>query len=88
VSHVLREALRRRFGAAPTRADRLTLALAALTEIAHLIADPLRARAQSHLATLPEETQTRMLSAPPEARAEDARTIADAIESLIADTTD
>jgi hypothetical protein len=87
VSHVVREALRRRLRAASTRAERLALGLAALTEIAYLIAGPLRARAQSHLATLPEETQTLLLTAPPEARTEDARTIADAIESLIADTT-
>jgi hypothetical protein len=88
VSHVFREALRRRFRAASTRADRLTSALTAITEIAHLIADPLRARAQSHLATLPEATQSRVLAqtTSPEARAGDARRIAVAIESLIADT--
>ena len=87
-SHVLREALRRRLRAAPTRADRLTLALTAVTEIAHLIADPLRARAQSHLATLPEHIQTRALAQTnsPDARAADARRITEAIESLIADT--
>ena len=88
VSHVLREALRRRFRTASTRADRLTLALTALTEIAHLIAAPLRARAQSHLATLPEATQSRLLArtTSPDVRAADAQRIAAAIESLIADT--
>jgi hypothetical protein len=88
VSHVLREALRRRFRTASTRADRLTLALTALTEIAHLIAAPLRARAQSHLATLPEEAQTRVLAQTnsPDARAADAQRIAKAVEVLIEDT--
>ena len=88
VSHVLREALRRRLLDASTRPERLTLALTALTEIAHLIAAPLRARVQSHLATLPEEAQTRVLAQTnsPDARAADAQRIAQAIEALITDT--
>lgn len=85
VSHVFREALRRRLHRASTRAERLALGLTALTEISHLVADPLRARAQSHLATLPEETQARWLdeSRHHAERADDARRIAAAIESLI-----
>jgi hypothetical protein len=86
VSHVFREALRRRLRAAPTRPERLASGLAAITEIAHLIADPLRSRAQSRLAALPEEAQARWLSVQSESRAGDARHITEAIESLIADT--
>jgi hypothetical protein len=85
VSHVLREALRRRLYAASTRAERLALGLAALAEIAHLIADPLRARAQSDLATLSPETQARLLASSGTTDAEDARRVTGAIECLIAD---
>jgi len=88
VSHVFREALRRRLHDASTRAERLALGLTALTEIAHLVADPLRARAQSHLAALSPENQTQLLteSASRDAGATDAQKITQAIESLIADT--
>jgi hypothetical protein len=88
ISHALRDVLARRFHAASTRADRLALALVALTELAHLLGDSLRSRAQSHLANLPAEAQANALTATDstEARADDARRIAEALESLIADT--
>jgi hypothetical protein len=86
VAHVFRDALGRRLRADCSRAERLASGLAALTEIAHLVADPLRARAQSRLATLSPDIQTRLLSASQAAHADDARTIAAAIEALIADT--
>jgi hypothetical protein len=89
VSHGFRDALRRRARAASTRAERLALGLAALTEIAHLVADPLRARAQSQLSTLPPDSQAALLaeSSPTAADADSAERIAAAVECLIADTT-
>jgi len=88
ISHALRQALARRLQAATTRTQRLTLALAAITELAHLVGDPLRARAQSHIASLPAEAQAHALTHtdPPDERANDAKRIAEAIEALIADT--
>ena len=86
VSRVFREALRRRLHDASTRAERLALGLAALTEIAHLVADPLRARAQSHLAILPRDIQAQRLSTAHTGEAHDAQRITAAIEALIADT--
>ena len=86
VSHVLRRALHRRLSAASTRAERLALGLAALTEIAHLVADPLRSRAQSRLAILPREIQAQLLATAQTGEAHDAERITAAIESLIADT--
>jgi hypothetical protein len=88
VSYAFREALQRGLRAASTRAARLAFALTALTELAHLLGDPLRSRAQSHLATLPPEVQVNLLARvdAPDERANDARRIADAVEALIADT--
>jgi hypothetical protein len=88
VAHGLLDALLRRLGSAPTRAERLALGLAALTEIAHLVGDPLRARAQSRLAGLPEDLQSRALAGDDSSgtRAADAQRIAAAVESLVADT--
>jgi hypothetical protein len=88
VSHAFRDTLARKLRAASTRPARLALALAALTELAHLVADPLRSRAQSHLATLPEARQVQLLTEtnPAATHADDAKQIAQAIESLIADT--
>ena len=88
ISHALRETLTRRLQTATTRTERLALALTTITELAHLFGDPLRARAQSHLASLPAEAQAHALTQqdPPEARASDARRIAAAIEALLSDT--
>ena len=63
-----------------------SLGLAAVTEMAHLVADPLRARAQSRLAALSPEIQRHRLATSQTAEAADARRISEAIESLIADT--
>lgn len=88
ISHAFRETLARRLRSAATRADRLALGLAALTELAHLLGDPLRAQAQSKISTLPPETQAHLLteaiSSTP--RPEDARRIAQAVDSLVKDT--
>jgi hypothetical protein len=88
ISHAFRQTLARHLQGATTRAHRLALGLAALTELAHLLGDPLRARAQSHIASLPPEAQSHALTEtdPPEARANDAKKIAEAIEALLADT--
>lgn len=88
ISHRLRESLTRRLRATTTRAQRLALSLAAITELAHLFGDPWRARAQSHLATLPARIQAEILSdeAPADAHTGDAERITQAVESLLADT--
>ena len=88
VSYIFRETLARKLRSATGRPERLAMALAALTELAHLIADPLRSRAQSHLATLPEAEQEHVLAQTeqPATHADDAPRIARAVESLIADT--
>jgi hypothetical protein len=86
ISHAFHDVLRRRLQAVSTRADRLALALAALTELAHLFADPLRARAQSHLATLPPEIQTQILQTTAnEQGTDEARRIAEALDPLLDD---
>lgn len=89
ISHAFHDTFRRRLQTASTRPDRLAVALAALTELAHLFGDPLRARAQSRLAALSPETQTRLLTQPnPEedTHGDDARRIAAAVEALATDT--
>jgi hypothetical protein len=88
LAHAFRDALGRRLRGASTRAERLALGLAALTEIAHLVADPLRLRAQSRLAALPPETQARLLAEAPAGDEDgtDAHRITSAVESLVADT--
>jgi hypothetical protein len=89
ISHTLRQTLARRLQGATTRAQRLTLGLATITELAHLFGDPLRARAQSHIAALPAEFQAHALTQTDsaETRADDAKRIAKAVEALLADTT-
>jgi hypothetical protein len=67
--------------AAPTREMRLALGLVALTEIAALVGDEVRARAQAALLTRPEPEQARALTAvaePPSAHA-----ITTAAEALV-----
>jgi hypothetical protein len=89
VSYTLRDALSRRLRTASTRPQRLAIALATLTELAHLLGDPLRSRAQSRLTTLPPETQAHLLThhATAEDHATTAHHIAQATESLLTDTT-
>jgi chromosome condensin MukBEF MukE localization factor len=85
VSSVLRDALAHRLRAAQTRARRLALGVAALTELAHLFGDVLRARAQAQVADLPDDAQARVVEdgEPADAGNEDARRIAVGVESLV-----
>lgn len=86
VSYALREALARRLRTATTRGERLTLGLAAVTELAHLMGDTFRARAQARVAALPPDVQTHLLAeTEPAAGTDDARRITEAVEALIAD---
>jgi hypothetical protein len=90
VSYTLRDALSRRLRTASTRPRRLAIALAALTELAHLLGDPLRSRAQAHLATLPPETQAHLLTHTDsdQDRATTAHHIARATDALLTDTSE
>ena len=86
VSSALREAIAHRLRGAFTRPERLALGLAAITELAHLFGDVLRARAQSRVAALPSDVQARLLETGDSAGGEDdARRIATAVEALIAE---
>jgi hypothetical protein len=86
VSDALRELLARRLRRASTRAQRLALGLAALTELAQLFGDALRASAQARLAAQPPEIQAQHLADPTPSPpgADDARYIAQAVEALVA----
>lgn len=64
---------------------RAALALAALSEIALLLGDALRARAQGRVAALTEAQQRALLTSPPPADPAEARAIADAVEALLID---
>jgi hypothetical protein len=88
VSPALRDLLIRRLRAADTRAQRLALGLAVVTELAHLFGDVLRARAQARVATLPPDLQARLLAdtEAPADGTDDARRITEAVETLIADS--
>ncbi len=66
---------------------RAALGLAALVEIAGLVGDVLRARAQARVAALPALDQESLLTAPPAAGEDDARVITDAVAALLADAT-
>jgi hypothetical protein len=70
-----------RLRAATTPADRLGRALELVTEMARLLADQIRARAQAALAGAPPEAQEAALDASP-APARDARAIAEAAAAL------
>jgi hypothetical protein len=84
VSYRLREHLIARLGEAPDRAARVGVALTALTEIAALLADELRARAQAQLAALQPTEQTAALTADtPAVAASDGPRIAAAVEALM-----
>jgi len=70
------------------RGPRVAVALTAVGELALLLGDELRARAQARLAALPPEAQASALDAlgtPAPADGRHARVIADAIEALLAD---
>jgi hypothetical protein len=78
-------ALARRLAQASTRAERLGAALAALSELADLLGDELRRRAQAALAAADASTQAAALATPVRAPDEaDARAIAAAAEALLA----
>jgi hypothetical protein len=70
---------------ARTRDERAALGLAALTEMAMLAADAVRARAQARLAALPEDAQTAALTSPPPLDPAAAREITDAVATLLTD---
>jgi hypothetical protein len=72
-------------GEAGNSSTRATLALAGLSEIALLLADALRARAQARVAALPEVEQRALLMSPPPSDPTDARVIADAVQALLQD---
>jgi hypothetical protein len=88
LSHSFRRALAEMLDAARGRGPRVAVALTAVGELALLLGDELRARAQARLAALPPEAQASALDAlgtPPPADGRHARVIADAIEALLAD---
>jgi hypothetical protein len=80
----LRGRLRAALEAAGDRAARATVALATLSELAQLLGDALRARAQARLASRPPAEQEALLTAPPPtAGAGDAPLITAAVEALL-----
>jgi hypothetical protein len=83
---VLRALVVARVQGAPTRADALGIGLAALTELAALVGDTLRARAQARLLTLPESAQAATLSTVPAGDGANARRIVRAVEALVEDS--
>jgi hypothetical protein len=89
ISDRLRQALTARLAAAPARADRAALALAAIAEMAALVGDELRGRAQAAMLTLPLAAQPAALQGatetPTRTRAERARDIAAAVDALLAE---
>ena len=87
ISDRLRQALAARLAAAPTRADRAALGLAAIAEMAALVGDELRGRAQAEILGLPRAAQPAALEgstgAATRGRAERARDIAAAVDALL-----
>jgi hypothetical protein len=62
--------------------------LALLSEIALLLGDELRRRAQARVALLPAAAQTALLTTPPPPSAAAARAITDAVEAVLASLAD
>lgn len=89
ISERLRDALAGRLAAAPARADRAALGLAAIAEMAALVGDALRGRAQAAILDLPPAAQPAALagagSPGPRGGAERARDITLAVEALLAE---
>jgi hypothetical protein len=87
ISDRLRQALAARLAAAPARADRAALGLAAIAEMAALVGDELRRRAQVEILALPLDAQPAALEGAPGAatrgRAERARDITAAVDALL-----
>jgi hypothetical protein len=85
VSTRLRRAAAARLGASRDRETRAHVALAALTEMAMLAADTVRARAQARLLALDESTQTAALTSPPPPDPSAAARITSAVSALLAE---
>lgn len=86
LSAALRERLAPLAAAAGGAAERAAVGLGALVEIAGLLGDGLRARAQARIAALPAPAQAVALTAPPPAGGEaDARAITAAVQALLDD---
>ena len=89
ISDRLRQALAERLAAAPARADRAALGLAAVAEMAALVGDELRRRAQAEILALPPDAQPAALEGETETavrgRGERARDIAAAVDALLED---
>jgi hypothetical protein len=82
----LRDALIERLTTASIPADRAALGLATLAEMATLVGDALRARAQAAMLRLmPDAQEAALAGAPPRAGAERARDIALAVDALLAE---
>jgi len=90
VSYGVRDAFMRRLRHASARRERLALGLATVTEMAHLLGDTLRSRAQARVAALAPDVQARLLGDPGRSAddSDDARRITQAIEALLADADD
>jgi hypothetical protein len=84
VSTALRALVAERLAAASGQA-RAAVALAALRELAELVGDAIRARAQAQLAALPVAEQERLLTAPPGPDPGAAEAIARAVQALVED---
>jgi len=89
ISERLREALAGRLATAPARADRAALGLAVIAEMAALVGDELRGRAQAAILGLPPAAQPGALEGSerlgPRGGAERARDIALAVDALLAE---
>jgi hypothetical protein len=85
VSGLVRARVGELLDAAPSRAERAAVGLAALTELAHLLGDSLRADAQEELLARPLDEQRTLLAAPPRPSPDAARRITDGVEALLAD---
>src|SRR5262245_53317444 len=87
ISDRLRQALTARLAGVPARADRAALGLAAVAEMAALVGDELRRRAQAAILALPLDAQPAALEeatgAATRGRGERARDIAAAVEALL-----
>jgi len=84
LSPKLRRALTTMLARAQTRREQLGVAFAALGEVAQLLGDELRRRAQTALAAAPEAAQAAALAAPPVSDDGDAAAIGEAVEALLA----
>jgi hypothetical protein len=83
----LRRVLAERLAGAGSRAEQVRLGFAALAEMAQALGDPLRARAQAHLAAAGPDAQRAALAAErgPAAAAAGAQEIGRAVEALLED---